>query len=565
MFAFEKKSVEILKFGSSVLRDREDLPRAVGEIYRYVRDGHSVIAVVSAFEGETDALVGDAALFGAGPQNLYAPRYVALGDAAAAALLGVACDQAGLNATVLTPEQVDLRAEGPPSQASPVHLDREVFLRAVERCEVVIAQGFAAVGPHGDPVLLGRGGSDLTAVFFASALGLPRTRLIKDVDGVYDKDPAVYASVAARYDVVSYADALEVAGALVQPQAVERASADGIEIEVAKPSAGAATVVGPETQKPQRRAAKPRLRVGLAGCGIVGAGVADILSREGDDFDLCTVLVRDLRKKRPVSVRGAHIVTNLDAFFDEQLDIIVDVLSSGDIGLELTERAMAQGVDLVSANKQALAGRLEALEKTAQSSGAALLYSASVGGGAPMIETVQRVAAQEEIVRIDAIVNGTVNFILSELAAGADFKAGVEAAQIAGFAEADPSADLSGADAVAKARILGWNAFGDEIASDIPCDALDDNRRAEIARRPGVWRQITTVERRDGASRAQVAFARVEEGDFFADFAGERNGARIVTASGREVFVKGRGAGAVPTAHSICGDLGVLRRAQPRG
>ena len=207
MSAFEKKSVEILKFGSSVLRDREDLPRAVGEIYRYVRDGHSVIAVVSAFEGETDALVGDAALFGAGPQNLYAPRYVALGDAAAAALLGVACDQAGLNATVLTPEQLDLRAEGPPSQASPVHLDREVFLRAVERCEVVIAQGFAAVGPHGDPVLLGRGGSDLTAVFFASALGLPRTRLIKDVDGVYDKDPAKHDD-AKRYETITYDEVL---------------------------------------------------------------------------------------------------------------------------------------------------------------------------------------------------------------------------------------------------------------------------------------------------------------------------------------------------------------------
>ncbi len=335
---------------------------------------------------------------------------------------------------------------------------------------------------------------------------------------------------------------------------VERALSHGLDLSVTSNQQGAAPVLAP-------------LKVALAGCGIVGTGLADLLAGRRNEYSVCAVLVRDLNKKRTGNISGAKLVDNMDALFETAPDIIVDVLSSGDAGLALTEAALGRGVCIASANKQALADDLARLQTLAAENGAILEYSAAVGGGAPMIETVRRTAAEAKnggspITRIDAVVNGTVNYILSELAAGADFDGAVKAAQDAGFAEADPTADLSGADAVAKAKILSHDAFSAAIAGEFPCEALDDAMRAKIADEPGVWRQMTRISIKDGAPTASVQYQRIEEGDFFWDFAGERNGVRLTLENGETIAAKGRGAGPVPTAHSVLGDLGAISKAR---
>ena len=551
----------VLKFGSSILRTPDDLPRVVAEIYRHQRKGVKVVAVVSAFDGETDCLIAEAESYGADRDSAHAPRLVSLGEDRAAALLAIACDQAGLSARVLNASDLGFRATGHPRRADPLGVNRDALHHALANNDVVIAPGFVAIGSEGEPVLLGRGGSDLTAIVLASELELSEAVLLKDVDGVYDQDPAKAGDSAKRYNEISYADALEVAGELVQSRAINHASRRGVSIQVGRLGAADDTLISEQTSAPTVSVPAPLLRVALAGCGIVGSGVADLLQGHSEDFELCAVLVRDLEKPRPESANHAKFVSSVDDLFAQNPDIIVDVLSSGELGLTLTEQALTKGVGISSANKQALADDLERLQKLATENNAVLDYSASVGGGASMVELVRRAAASSEIVSIDAIVNGTVNFILSKLAAGRAFDEAVKAAQDAGFAEADPTADLSGADAVAKAKILAWEAFGEAIKSPVTHEALDEAMLKQIGASSGVWRQVTTIVRDErGVPAASVAYEQIEEGDFFWDIGGERNAIRITTADGGIFTAKGRGAGAVPTAHSILGDLGVMRR-----
>ena len=326
------------------------------------------------------------------------------------------------------------------------------------------------------------------------------------------------------------------------------------------------TVIGDDSSVPTASRPAPPLRVALAGCGIVGSGVADLLKGQLENFDLCGVLVRDTSKKRPASIGNAPLVSSLDELFEQAPDIIVDVLSSGELGLSLTEEALLRGVSIASANKQALADDLDRLHAIASKNNTSLAYSASVGGGTTMIETVRRVRKEGAVItQMDAIVNGTVNFILSELAAGNSFDDAVRAAQEAGFAEADPTADLSGADAVAKAKILAWEAFGRPIEAPVVHQALDQPILEKIRAAGGVWRQLTRISLDSGGMpHAVVDFQKIEDGDFFWDIPGEGNAIRVAIVDGPPVLVRGKGAGAVPTAHSILGDLGAIRGARRR-
>lgn len=305
-----------------------------------------------------------------------------------------------------------------------------------------------------------------------------------------------------------------------------------------------------------REKSSGKFKIGLAGCGVVACGVAELLRDYADQFSIDVVLVRDLRKSRADIFNGIPFVDDLSSFFDHQPDIVIDVLSSGDAGHELTRRALEKGIHVVSANKQALADDLVGLHKLASENDAVLAYSASVGGGTPMIETVRESLVTGVTESVEAVVNGTVNFILTELATGADFDNAVKTAQDAGFAEADPSADLSGADAVAKAKILAWNAFGKIIEAPISCEELDDNTRKKIEDEGGVWRQLTEISLdENGTPQASVKFRSIAEGDFFWDLNAERNAIKVYRRDGEVREALGRGAGAIPTGRSILGDL----------
>lgn len=303
------------------------------------------------------------------------------------------------------------------------------------------------------------------------------------------------------------------------------------------------------------------LRVAVAGLGVVGGGVASRLQRTSD-FRFCAALVREPFKERP-GLDVDQVTNDHRAFLASKPDIVVDALPDGKAGLALIREALSGGVSVVTANKQAIAGALDALSRRAEQAGARFAYCPSVGGGAPFIETAFRARKRGDIVSLEAVLNGTVNFILTALAANAPFETAIRTAQERGFAEPDSSADLSGADARAKISILSYAAFGREIAPrSIEVEALDAVGAARFAKAGGIWKQVARIQRSEnGSLRASVRYERKDHDPLFANALFETNVLRLHLADGRRVECCGRGAGRAPTVASIFSDLARVGRA----
>ena len=311
---------------------------------------------------------------------------------------------------------------------------------------------------------------------------------------------------------------------------------------------------------PARAVAPKRRRVAIAGLGLIGEGVARRLGRDNPDYEFCAALVRE-----PFRERGwlavDQVTNDLAAFLAAKPDVVIDALPDGNAGRALIGRALEAGVSVVTANKQAIAGSMSELTVRAERSGAIFACSASVGGGAPFIETVGRARAAGEVQSIEAVLNGTVNYVLTALSHGERFEVAINAAQKAGFAEPDPSADLSGVDARAKISILSYAAFGEEIGLDrIEIEALDAANAARFAQEGGRWKQIARLEKSASGLVASVRFERRDDDRLFADAMWEANALRLRLIDGRVVECRGKGAGRRPTVESLLGDLGAIGR-----
>ena len=552
--------VVVLKFGSSILRSQAHAPYVASEVYGHVRAGRKVVAVVSALGGHTDRLLADARELGLDHENDLLPGYVALGEEKAAALTAIACDRIGLDAVSLSVKELGIVAEGPLEHAHPCGLRSEALLKALAAHQVVVVPGFGAVRPDGRVALLGRGGSDLTAVFLAAELGLDRVRLVKDVDGLYDRDPASASGKPLRYRRASWEDARRHGGALVQHDAIDLAQERGVEIEVAALGRADSTVVGDHSAPPGRSVPDAPVRVAIAGCGVVGGG---LLARLLPDvrYEVVGVLVRDPKKPRDVPAPAELFTADARGLLDLKPDLLVEALSEGEAGHDLIREALSRGIDVASANKQAISRDPAGLQALAEKHGAHLAYSAAVGGGAPMIETLRAARAAGPVAGFEAVLNGTVNFMLDRLSAGADFSDALADARVAGFAEEDPSSDLEGRDAAAKVRLLSFEAFGEAPANDdIACDVLSAafQPRAD----GGAVRQIGACRRADGALDASVLLNRDLSDALFENLPGERNALKVYGEDGRVWLCKGRGAGRWPTTESVLADVADIIRAK---
>jgi len=362
---------------------------------------------------------------------------------------------------------------------------------------------------------------------------------------------AVYREVRRGRRVVAVASgAADAAGRLA-------AALNAIGVTTARPGPGEALlnapvsiVAGPETTLVHPRAAPERpLRVALAGCGVVGGGVLPRLLQD-DRFEVVGVLVRDPNKPREPAVPEGLLLADPAALLAREPDVLVEAISDASTGLALIRAALSRGVDVVSANKQAVGGDLAALTALAEAHDARLLYSASVGGGSPLIETVRRARAHAPVVRIEAVLNGTCNFILNRLAEGVAFDDALTGAREAGFAEEDPTADLSGLDAAAKLAILAHEALDGGLA---PERIARQTLAADAILPMGRVRQLARLDLRTDS--AGVAFTAVDGDPLLADLPDEWNALRVTTGDGRIFTARGRGAGRIPTTESVWADL----------
>lgn len=558
----------VLKFGSSVLRTAADLPSAVHEIYRYSRDGFDVAAVVSAFDGVTDRLLSRARALGAdtslgiGVSGLAA--LVASGERESAASLQIALAQAGIPASVLDPLAAGLRVDGDGLAGEPVDLSVARCRAVLEKGRILIVPGFFGADEDGEVSLLGRGGSDWTALFLAQRLG-GRCRLLKDTEGIFEHDPNREGEPPLRFERLSYEDALALHAPVVQEAALRFAYAHGQTFEVARTGSIEGTTIGHHATRLARPAGPtaPPLRVILLGLGAVGRGVYDHLRRQPESFEIVAIAVRDRAKHEANGVPG-ELLRPLDAALRAPADIVVEAIGGVETAGEALARALRAGLHVVTANKAVIAARGAELTEIAEREDVRLAYSAAVGGVLPVIETVRRLRGR--IASVEGVLNGTSNFVLDRLAQGDSLDAAVSEAQRLGYAEADPTDDLSGLDAARKLTLIAREAFGAELtAEDIarPGVAALETRADQVVRAETPTRMIARVHA-TGANEgiASVALTEVGATHPLASCRGADNTVVIRLRNGDEVALRGRGAGRWPTAESVLGDLLELRRAR---
>lgn len=564
--------VTVLKFGGSVLAREHDLARAVHEVYRWVREGHRVVAVVSALGKTTDRLLAQAHHYGAAPEPAALAALVATGEQTSAALLGLALDRAGVPAEVLDAARIELRTSGSVLDAEPVGVNAAAVCRALERVPVVVVPGFLGRDEAGRTTLLGRGGSDFSALFLAHALGAERCRLVKDVRGLYERDPARPGPLARVFRELSWDECLKLDGRIVQHKAVRWAKERGVRFEVASLNGTRASRVGPyETSLgPTDAESAPPLRVGLLGLGTVGGGVYRALSTLPELFEVTRIAVRNVKRAADSGVPAYLLTDDPASVVVSGCDLIVEAIGGIEPARELVTAALSNGQHVVTANKSLIAAHGRELAAIAEEHGVRLLYAAAVGGAVPVLEAVQRIAeGADPIDRIEAVLNGTSNFVLDRLAEGVPFEEAVRAAQAAGFAEADPTKDLDGTDAAEKLALVARAAFGRLVeAGDVQRRGLlgaGGTGPGEFGREPGrETRLVARAERGgEGGLRLEVRPIELEPGHRLALTRGERNRVVVTLRSGVVVEVHGKGAGRWPTAESVVGDL--LELARERG
>jgi homoserine dehydrogenase len=548
----------VLKFGSSILRGRADLPTAVHEIYRWYRAGWRVVAVVSAIGKTTEALLGEARALACESEPHATAELLATGERHAAALLGIALDRAGVVSRVVDPREIGLRTAGSALDSEPIDADRASIETLLQQFAVLVVPGFFGYGENGRVQLLGRGGSDLSAIFLASRLQASRCRLLKDVDGVYERDPALPASTPSRRFVsLGYDAAEERAAQLIQPKAVRFLERHAAHAEVAGIVRSHESTVGrcdcvltePRSQSP--------MSVLLLGLGTVGFGVYQRICAMHEHFRVIGALVRRRENHAGKGIPRELLYESHDEVARLQADVVIDALPGLQPSLRMVRHYLDHGVNVVSANKALIAAAGLELASLAARSSAALRYAAAVGGSAPMLETLQREARRSEIRSIAGVLNGTCNYVLDRCVAGLPFSDAVSAAQECGFAEADPSEDLSGRDAARKLHLLAQQAFGQDLnALEIePLEAATLRRSHAALKANETLRLIARAQRSGDRVTGQIRLEAVAAEDPFAHTRCEWNRLLITHASGEEVVVSGRGAGRWPTTEAVMADL----------
>lgn len=242
------KALRVLKFGSSVLARPEDYRAAADEVRAEVADGYKVVAVVSAMARTTDRLLAATRTVAREPADTLLATLLGTGEEASVALLAMALREKDVPAAAFSRATVPIRTRGPLQNADPVDVDTRRILSALESADAVVFPGFVGVDAGGDPSLLGRGGSDLTAIFLGHALGAAEIRLVKDVDGVFPGDPSRKPD-AAPFRYLSWEGARRIGGGVVQEKALAFAIRHGLGFRVAAPG-GRGTWVGALAETP---------------------------------------------------------------------------------------------------------------------------------------------------------------------------------------------------------------------------------------------------------------------------------------------------------------------------
>jgi homoserine dehydrogenase len=311
------------------------------------------------------------------------------------------------------------------------------------------------------------------------------------------------------------------------------------------------------------------VRVGVLGYGNVGAALVRLLDTDGPTIaartgvflEVARVAVRDVTEDRRAALPDGCLTGDAEAVVsDPDVDVVVEVMGGVEPARGLVLTALKSGKPVVTANKELLADAGAELFEAAVASGVDLLYEASVAGAIPLIRLLRESLAGERITRVMGIVNGTTNYILTRMSEdGASYREALEEAQRLGYAERDPTADVEGLDAAAKAAIVASIAFGARVvAGDVHREGIttvsaDDI--AVVARLGYVVKLLAVAERAGEEVAVRVHPAMIPASHPLASVRDAFNAIFIEGEAVGELMLYGRGAGGTPTASAVLGDL----------
>jgi len=295
------------------------------------------------------------------------------------------------------------------------------------------------------------------------------------------------------------------------------------------------------------------VRIGLLGRGTVGAAFHDLVLERADAIEATS-------GRRPEIV---GVLRRSDGDFEgilDRADIVVELIGGTDPARDYVLRALRAGRHVVTANKQLIAQFGDELFAAARDAGSQLRFEAAVAGVVPVIRVIQESLAATEITKVFGIVNGTTNFILSEMAStGSTYADALARAQELGYAEADPSDDVGGADAAAKMAILARLAFGAPVAlADVAYQGITEIQPEDIsyAKELGLSLKLLGVaERRDGGISVRVFPCFLYSHHPLAPVEGPFNAVMVEAPTITEITMSGPGAGGIETASAVLGDV----------
>jgi homoserine dehydrogenase len=308
--------------------------------------------------------------------------------------------------------------------------------------------------------------------------------------------------------------------------------------------------------------------VALLGYGTVGAAINRLLVESGDDIERATghrlrvvrALVRDPGRERSFPAPEGVLTTDFEEISDDpDIAVVAEVMGGVEGTGEYVLRLLRAGKPVVSANKQLVARRGAELFGAASEAGVQLRFEASVCAAIPVIKVLREALVVTNVHRILGIVNGTTNFVLTQMETGADYADALREAQLLGFAEADPTEDVSGADAAAKMAILATVAFGSRVAlEDVVYDGIDRLRLEHVraAHELGMAvRLIGSAVLVDGAVDVRVGPSFVDRHHPLAAVEGAFNAVMLQGDAIREITLEGPGAGGPETASAVVADM----------
>jgi homoserine dehydrogenase len=277
--------------------------------------------------------------------------------------------------------------------------------------------------------------------------------------------------------------------------------------------------------------------------------------------------VLETEKKRGLPVpRSVRLTSSAEEVVNSDCDLVIEVIGGIGTASKIIRSALQNGKHVITANKALLADSGELLLEDARANRVTLQYSAAAGGAVPMLEAVRRIAQKHEITELEGVLNGTSNFVLDQLSRGEQLEEAVAAAQEAGFAEADPSADLNGTDAAQKLILLAHAAFGEFVPFEwvVRRGVTDGLATKSVAARSdgNAVRSIAALKKSPIGVKCSVAPRVLDGAHPLARVRAEENCLVVKTACGREFIFRGRGAGRWPTAEAVFADALALRLEQ---